>query len=253
MSTWVDAYLERIGADRTSSLAELQYRHLVSVPFENLSIHLGEEIVLEPEALVGKVVDRRRGGFCYELNGALATLLAELGHPVEMLQARVIGDGVPGIPYDHMALRVGDQLVDAGFGSFTHYPLRLDERGDQSDPAGTFRITETGDGSGDLDVFQDGALQYRLETRPRRLQDFVAGAWWHSTSPKSHFTRQVVCSRLTGDGRISLSGNEKLITTALDGARTEKPIAAGEVLATYREHFGIELTTLPTVQDRHPI
>ena len=62
----LDAYLDRIGAGRparadAASLAELQLHHLRSVPFENLSIHLGEPIVLEPAALVDKLVDRRRG------------------------------------------------------------------------------------------------------------------------------------------------------------------------------------------------
>lgn len=64
------------------------------MPFENLSIHRGEDIVLEPEALVSKLVDRRRGGFCYELNGAFATLLSALGFAVEFLAARVFtGEG----------------------------------------------------------------------------------------------------------------------------------------------------------------
>ncbi|HKO85179.1 MAG TPA: arylamine N-acetyltransferase, partial [Actinomycetota bacterium] len=80
----MEAYLARIGGARpwrtdAATLRELQLRHLLTVPFENLSIHLGEPIVLDPEALVDKLVQRRRGGFCYELNGAFATLLAALG------------------------------------------------------------------------------------------------------------------------------------------------------------------------------
>jgi N-hydroxyarylamine O-acetyltransferase len=237
------AYLERIGADRYTSLAELQLRHLMTVPFENLSIHLGEEIVLEEEALIDKIVRRRRGGFCYELNGAFAVLLRELGYDVEMLQARVIVDGKPGIAYDHLALRAGPWLVDVGFGSFTHYPLRIDVRSDQADPAGTFRIVETP--AGDLDVLQDGQPQYRLETRPRELSDFAAGCWWHSTSPRSHFTRSLICSRLTREGRLSLSGG-RLIATAADGGRTETPV--DDVLDAYRRYFSIDLPRVPTVR-----
>ena len=80
------------------------------------------------------------------------------------------------------------------------------------------------------------------------LSDFVAGCWWHQTSPKSHFTRQVICSRLTERGRISLSGSKTLITTARDGTRTTEPLDSDEaVLAAYREHFSIELTEVPTV------
>ena len=91
-------YLDRIGASPPSSadaaaLAELTRRHLASVPFENLSIHLGEPIELDEDALLAKIVDRRRGGFCYELNGAFGALLAHLGYDVTLLAARVFGDG----------------------------------------------------------------------------------------------------------------------------------------------------------------
>src|SRR5919109_3322512 len=148
---FVDAYLERIGASRSSSLRELHLRHLHTVPFENLSIHLGEDIVLSEEALVAKVVQRRRGGFCYELNGAFGALLTALGYDVELLAARVFGaDGRLSIPYDHLVLGVGDLLADVGFGNNSHYPLSRTERGDQADPAGTFRVAETPEG--DLDV-----------------------------------------------------------------------------------------------------
>src|SRR4029453_5392235 len=139
----VDRYLDRIGAGRPvradgGALAELQLRHLRSVPFENLSIHLGEPIVLEEAVLVDKLVEHHRGGFCYELHGAFAALLAALAHP----------PAGRGPPFDHLALGVDTDtteswLVDAGFGSFSHHPLRLDRRADQPDPAGRFRITPT--------------------------------------------------------------------------------------------------------------
>src|SRR3954467_5303184 len=144
--TWVDRYLARIGLTGPAPLADLHRAHLFTVPFENLSIHLGEAIVLTDTALVAKVVDRHRGGFCYELNGAFATLLSALGFEVDMLAARVFGGDRLGVPYDHMALRVGPWLADIGFGGHTHHPLRLDERGDQVDPGGVFRIAETPDG-----------------------------------------------------------------------------------------------------------
>ncbi|MCX4823007.1 arylamine N-acetyltransferase [Streptomyces sp. NBC_01142] len=251
----MDAYLRRIGATRpartdAAALRDLQLRHLQTVPFENLSIHLGEDIVLEEKPLLAKVVDARRGGFCYELNGAFAALLRDLGFTVTLLQARVFGPGGQlGIPYDHLALRVETAdsshswLADVGFGDHSHYPLAFDERGDQQDPAGTFRIAE-GPELGDLDVYRDGKPQFRLETRPRSLADFTAGAWWHRTSPASHFTQSVVCSRLTPEGRITLSGR-KLVTTE-HGERQEQPLADdAAVLAAYRDHFGLLLDRVP--------
>ncbi|MFI0259871.1 arylamine N-acetyltransferase [Streptomyces sp. NPDC017056] len=261
-----DAYLRRIGATRPAvpdaeALRDLHLRHLRAVPFENLSVHLGEDVVLDYKALVDKVVGASRGGFCYELNGAFAALLRALGYRVELLAARVFGPDGPGIPYDHLALRVhtadghdghdghdvhdghdGPWLADIGFGRNSHHPLRLDSRAEQPDPAGTFRIEETADG--DLDVLRDGRPQYRLERRPRALADFEAGSWYHRTSPDSPFTRSLVCSRLTEHGRVTLSGRT-LVTTGADGSRDERELTEDEVLPAYRSHFGITLDRIP--------
>ncbi|MFD5335790.1 arylamine N-acetyltransferase family protein [Streptomyces hawaiiensis] len=272
-SAQVDAYLRRLGVEppawpTVDALRELHLRHLQTVPFENLSIHLGEEIVLEEKRLLDKVVGARRGGFCYELNGSFGALLAALGYDVALLAARVYGDEERlGIPYDHLALRVrtvdgGDWLADVGFGAHSHLPLAFGDRGEQEDPGGTFRIVEAGpDAAGvrgghgtteaaDLDVFRDGRPQYRLEVRPRALGDFVAGAWWHSTSPVSHFTRSLVCSRVTEDGgRITLSGRG-LTVTAADGTREERELETDEeVLGVYRERFGIGLDRVPALRN----
>lgn len=251
--TRADAYLDRIGTARppaptAAALRTLHLAHLRSVPFENLSVHLGEDITLEPDALVAKLVDRRRGGFCYELNGAFAALLDALGFEVTLLQARVVGDdGRPGIPYDHLALRVrtadgGERLADIGFGTHTHFPLAYDERGDQPDPGGVFRIEDAP--QGDLLVLRDGKPQYLLDQRPRALRDFEAGAWYHRTSPDSHFTRSLVCSLLTEDGRITLGGHTLTTTVGERRTRTELSTAA-DVLKAYHQHFGIVLDHVP--------
>ncbi|WP_081241090.1 arylamine N-acetyltransferase family protein [Streptomyces viridosporus] len=267
-----DAYLRRLGAGHPASptadvLRDLHLRHLRTVPFENLSLHLGEEIVLDEKRLLDKVVGARRGGFCYELNGAFGALLTALGFGVTRLAGRVYGDeGRLGIPYDHLALRVrtvdgGDWLADVGFGAHCHLPLAFGERGEQQDPGGTFRIAAAGtDAAGvrgghgteeaaDLDVSRNGRPVYRLELRPRALGDFTAGAWWHSTSPASHFTRSLVCSRITEDGgRITLGGR-RFTVTAPDGTREVRELGPDEeVLAVYRDRFGIELDAVPAVR-----
>jgi N-hydroxyarylamine O-acetyltransferase len=73
----IEAYLKRIHYDGSriptlANLLELHRTHLLNVPFENLDIHLGRPIVLDEEKIIHKIVERRRGGFCYELNGAFA-------------------------------------------------------------------------------------------------------------------------------------------------------------------------------------
>ena len=91
---------------------------------------------------------------------------------------------------------------------------------------------------------EDGRPQYRIEVRERSLDDFVPTCWWQQTSPRSHFTRSVICSRLTEDGRISISGR-MLIRTA-GGQRTEEDLPDEQaVLAPYRGHFGIDLNSVP--------
>ena len=255
----VDAYLRRIGVERpdrptVGALRALHLAHLRTVPFENLSVHLGEDIVLVEERLFEKVVGDRRGGFCYELNGLFGGLLTALGFEVTLLQARVFGDeGRVGIPYDHLALLVrtveGQEcLADIGFGTNSHYPLVFGERGEQPDPGGTFRIVEADSGHGDLVLLRDSEPQYRLETRPRRLGDFAVGAWWHSTSPQSHFTRSLVCSRITEDGgRITLSGRTFTVTDAHGVKKTSECATDEETLEVYRARFGVVLDRVPVV------
>lgn len=254
-SSRADAYLKHIGVARpgrpgAEELRGLHLGHQLVVPFENLSIHLGQDITLEESALADKIVGAGRGGFCYELNGAFGGLLAALGYEVTRMSARVFGEGGRlGPPYDHMALRVaaadggGPWLADVGFGRHSHFPLLIDDREEQRDPAGVFRIAETPDG--DLDVLRDGAPQYRLESRPRELADFEATCWWQRTSPKSHFRQSLVCSRLTAEGRVTLSGRT-LVVTGSDG-RQERELREDEVLDAYREHFGIVLDREPVV------
>jgi N-hydroxyarylamine O-acetyltransferase len=255
---WVDDYLARIGAVRPASpdlgaLRDLQQAHLYAVPFENLSIHLGEPIVLEETALITKVVRNRRGGFCYELNGAFAALLTALGFRVGRLPARVFGaDGQPSPPFDHMALRVDlaePWLVDVGFGRFSEQPLRLDFTGDQPDPGGVFRIAGSPSGHGDLDVFCDGRAEYRIESRAYALGDFVPACWWQQTSPSSHFTQSLTCSMLTKSGRVTLSGDRLIMTEG--GERSERTLTGdAAILAAYRDYFGITLDRVPSVRAR---
>ena len=247
------AYLNRIGVTAPApadgaSLRALHRAHQLTVPFENLSIHLAEPISLDEHDLIDKIVRRRRGGFCYELNGAFALLLEALGAHVIRAGARVYGEAGLSVPFDHLALIVrpadgsGPWLADVGFGSHSDYPLLLEARDDQNDPAGRFRLADAGEG--DIDVLKDGKPEYRIETRERSLADFEPTCWWQQTSPLSHFTQGTICSRLTPEGRVSIGGRTLIHTR--NGTRTEQQIEADdELLAAYREHFGIELSRVP--------
>ncbi|MCB5166862.1 arylamine N-acetyltransferase [Streptomyces bambusae] len=249
----VAAYLARIGAERplrptAEALRELHLRHLQAVPFENLSIHLGEDVSLDAGALFDKLVTARRGGFCFELNGAFALLLRSLGYRVDLLAAEVTpAGGGTTIPAGHLALRVEScegtaWLADVGFGDHSHFPLAFDDRGDQKDPGGVFRLADAPEG--DLDVFQNDEVQFRLELRPRPLSHFRSAAWWHCTSPLSNFTRGPVCTRLTPDGRTTLTGRT-LITTTPAGRTKQVLHDTPALLTTYQDHFGVVLDRAP--------
>lgn len=243
-----DAYLDRIGVvvrppATIEALAELQWRHLRSVPFENLSIHLGEPISLTTADLFDKVVTRRRGGFCYELNGLFAQLLSTLGFTVTLLGGGVYGPDGLGPPFDHLALLVDGYLVDVGFGRHSAGPLRADTDADQEDQCGVFRVATLA--NGDLDVHRNGEPQYRLETRPRALADFEPTCWWQQTHPGSHFRTGPVCSLLTDTAGLETLAGRRLIVTD-GGSRTETPLTSdAEILATYRDRFGIILDRVP--------
>lgn len=229
----MDDYLQRIGASRSCSLAELQERHLLSVPFENLYTHMDIRIVLEIPWLYDKIVTQRRGGFCYELNGLFAELLRELGYRVELLAARVFNGEQLGPPFDHLALLVDDAwLVDVGFGAFSLHPLSWTSREDQKDPFGVFRLADHGD---DVDVFMNDSLAYRLERRPRSLAEFVPTCWWQQTAPESGFRKAPRASLARLDGRVTVT-DEKVVVTK-DGHKTSTDVE--DPAAAFLEHFGL--------------
>ena len=77
----IQAYLDRIGYTGTRALTQenltlLIRQHLETVPFENLDCWgKGAPLSNDPEVLFEKIVTRRRGGICFELNGLLFELL----------------------------------------------------------------------------------------------------------------------------------------------------------------------------------
>ncbi len=115
----LDRYLKRIGLDATTAdVAELHRAHVSTIPDENLDIHLGREVLLDLDTLGTKMVDGRRGGYCFEQNTLFAGVLEELGHTVTRCLGRVrLSDQVNPRPATHMTLVVEDAVVDVGFGS----------------------------------------------------------------------------------------------------------------------------------------
>lgn len=246
----IDAYLKRINysGSRTptaETLKALQVAHLLAVPFENLNIHTGQSIVLEDEALFDKIVVRRRGGFCYELNGLFAALLRGLGFKVDMLSAGVAnGEGSFGPDFDHMTLLVTLEqrwLADVGFGDSFLEPLLLDYDQEQAQGESVYKIVshqtqrilmQRGNDT-------DWKNQYRFTLQPYAYADYVEMCHHQQTSPESHFTKGRICTRATAEGRITLS-ELRFITTGNRGRRDERELAnEEEYTGVLREQFGI--------------
>jgi N-hydroxyarylamine O-acetyltransferase len=250
----VDAYLKRINYNgprevSAETLRALQVAHLQSVPFENLSIHSGEPIVLDEDALFTKIVEQKRGGFCYECNGLFAALLRALGFDVAMLAAGVAhAGGGFGPIFDHMTLMVTlDErwLVDVGFGESFVEPLLLDSRSDQVQGTRAFRLDEA-DGHvvlmlrSDVEGVEDWQPQYRFTLQPYTFPDYEEMCRFHQTSPESHFTKNLVCSRATADGRITLSGMRFITTSGPQRSRDERTLSSREEYdRILRDEFGV--------------
>jgi N-hydroxyarylamine O-acetyltransferase len=241
-----EAYLTRIGLKDSdlASLGLLQRSHLLAVPFENLDIHWKRPITIDTAKFYDKIVGEKRGGFCYELNGAFNELLRSLGFKTRLVSARVFNGADHGPEYDHAAIIVtigeDEYLADVGFGDFTAEPLLfvLDE--EQQDAAGLFVIRKfdgeyfevakrNGDGWKSEYIFTDIA---------RDLSEFAEMCDFQQYSPDSHFTKGRVCSIMTENGRKTLTDKSFIVTA--DGVRTEVPVVSDEDFERVLEReFGI--------------
>jgi len=251
----VPAYLGRIGySGSTEASAEtlraIHRAHLFAVPFENLDIHLERPIMCDEDRFLHKIIHERRGGFCYELNGAFAALLCALGFDVTLLSARVARpDGSDGPEFDHLCLLVrlpnasvqDSWLADVGFGDSFIEPLRFELDLEQSQIGRRYRLRETGKRI-HLEMMADGTWkrQYSCTVQPRQLSDFAAMCHFHQTSPESHFTRQRICTLARPDGRITLS-DLKLIETKSEIRQEHALSGETEWRAQLKERFGIDL------------
>lgn len=260
----VDAYLKRINsvgptAPTVETLGALSLAQLRTVPFENLDIHINRPIRLEPDAVFDKIVRRRRGGFCYELNGLFASLLRALGYRVELLSARFPRpDGGWSPEFDHLMLHVhvpGDEddrgwLADVGGGrNSPTRPLRFAAATIQTDlwDGAAYRFTRYPgeDGADDWLIHrrlpgEDWTPPLRISAQPRQLADFAAMCRWQQTAPDSHFRKGRICTRLTDDGRITLSERTLIVTRG--GEREERELdGEDEVREVLRSTFGIDV------------
>lgn len=249
----ISRYLQHIGFNGTPSvnlatLQRLHHRHMLTVPFENLSIIYHQGINLAEQALFDKIVEHNRGGFCYELNQIFGCLLQQIGFDVVAISGEVRDpQGKFGPPFDHLALIVTldhPYLVDVGFGDSFLTPLTLNTTQPQPQASGTFHLEHQGEyyylARRHGDRHSHAKTLYRFTLQPRAQSDFAAMCRYHSSSPESPFTQRLLCSRPTENGRVTLS-DHKLIVTA-DHQRTETTLLSEQQRqAALRQYFAIVL------------
>ncbi len=247
----VSVYLQRINyhgstAPTVGTLREIHRAHLLAVPFENLDVHRNKPIVLNEAALFEKIIINRRGGYCYELNGLLASLLREMGFDVTMFSSNVLHGGIPA-EIDHLTLLIQlDErwIVDVGFGDSSRLPLRLVEDENQSGVDATYRFVH----SGNLWLLQrllesnEWYDEYSFDATmaPLTLPDFEHANHYYQTAPESWFVQGRICSRAADDGRISLTGDSLIVTR--NGQREEMPIEDEQAFVrALNEYFEIQI------------
>ena len=240
----VDEYLARIGVDRPSTLdldalAALQYAHLVAVPFENLDVFDRVAVSAEQEAVLAKIVDRRRGGWCFEANGAFAWLLEQLGFVVRRLGAAVLLDG-PNTVVDHLAIEVQldrPYLVDVGFGDSFVRPLDLSNGAPQDGGKAPFQFLPSPQGT-TLAEIEDGlpAARYRFKRVAHDLDQFAAASQRLYDDADAHWQRWPFATRLLGEGadRVTLLADRLKIRRGSETVETPVAEAAwNDVLAEW--------------------
>ena len=256
--------LSRIGytGSRSPDLANLtalQQAFLYRVPFESLDIHLGIPITLDTERFYTKIVEQRRGGFCYECNALFQAVLQAMGYEVHLLGAAMLVNNAVPLECGHMALLVRldqDYLVDVGNGQSCRQPLRLDGGNQAASEGITYLVGAHEDGLALYyrEAGDDWQPRFRFTPRPLALRQFTEACRWQQTSPESRFKRHRLASIATPRGRVTLLDGELTITESKN-IEVRQLSGMEEYGAVLQEYFGLvlppeELQVLYNLRDR---
>ncbi len=243
-------YLSRIGFAGTLSadlgtLRALMRRQLFSVPFENLDVQAGKVVSLVPEEIFSKIVVRRRGGYCYEVNGIFAMALAAVGIPCRFVAARPMTYTVRR-PKTHMAIVAevdGEYwLCDLGFGSYgIREPVNLAWVGRKlGQDCDTFRLVRASEEEYLLQSMADEAWKnlYEFNLIPQEWIDFEPANFMNSTHPDSIFVRNLMVVLQHETGKAVLTGH--LFREVAEGHVSEREVSPEELPDLLAERFGLE-------------
>ena len=242
------AFLDRIGLKPPPSGAEglraLQAAYMSSVPFENIDPLLGQIPSLDPADLQTKILERRRGGYCFELNALFGAALTGFGYRPTTVLGRVRNGASEGGARMHQAFTVEEAgktwLADVGFGGpGALWPLDLGEGAPQSVPNGIYRI-RSDDAAGETVVErrQGDAWHalYGFDRSPVRPIDLDGANHLAATWPKAPFGTHLMMARHGEEGRATLFNRR----AQLNGS-VRLLAEPGELAHVLRQSFGINL------------
>ena len=243
------AYLDRIGyhgsPDRTAeNLAVLLRCHLESVPFENLDFYNSpREMPLSTEALYDKIVLRRRGGVCCELNTLFGRLLESMGYDCYPVLVRVVMPGAPAqISHQGIVATVEGKryYCDVGFGGPGPKGLvELDTQEHQQIYGETFRVTQDPRGVTIWGAFPGGEVPIlEMIDVPARYEDFTVVLYYSTGYPNSYFLGRPIVNLCLPNGSKALTGNQ--LTIRRDGEMTRRILETdAEMAEVLWEEFGL--------------
>ena len=260
----IGAYLDRIGVGgpiplTLDGLAALHRAHLLAIPYENLDVQLGRSVTIEIAPIYGTIVKRRRGGWCYEMNGLLGWALSELGFRVTRMASGVMreafGDFSVG---NHLVLQVelteGLYLADVGFGDGPIGPMKL-VPGAFSDGRFQFALSHPEEGWWRFHNHpHGGAKSFDFRLAPADEVLLTEKCAFLQTAEVSPFVQNLVCQRQTPSGLIILRGRSlRKITPA--GAEDRLLESADELISVLQSEFDLDVpeaaTLWPKILARH--
>jgi N-hydroxyarylamine O-acetyltransferase len=249
----LQTYFDRVGFSgearpNRETLAALVAAHTGTIPFENLNPLLGLPVPLDREALVGKLVHQRRGGYCYEQNGLFSHVIETIGFDVTPLAARVLWrlteDALT--PRTHKLLLVnlpeGQVLADVGFGGAVCTGL-LDLVPDmpQATPHERFRLLKVdGEWRQQIEIDGEWHTTYRFDLTAQLQVDDDLGNWFTSANPASHFTYSLTVARSPADRRQALRNFDYTVHVPGRESERRRLECPKEVCEVLEQEFGIE-------------
>ena len=246
----IQAYLNRFRAELKEEcsllyLTHLQEQHLLHVPYENLDIINGKEIIIELNRFYDKIVEKERGGFCFELSGLFNELLQQLGFQTKLISGTVVrGEWIGEDCHAASIVTIDniDYLVDVGYGDGPRRPLPLSGEV-VTDVSGMYRVYPVAE---QYDLQKNQGDQwitlYSFSPQYKQLTAFEDSCRYLQTSPDSPYRQGRIVTIATEQGRVTLWGNSLIITQ--DGIKNKKDFEEQQFLSILQTYFEIKSSSL---------